>query len=376
MSSQQATVSNVPAELLASLLNTYAETVVLALFLYDYFLTLREEVEVVWRHNLAFHVGATSETPHHDAILHFVDAMAVLARTSILVTLTIRTYAVCGQNRIVLFGLGFIGMLAFTADCVQLSVDSLAMNLSKDNLDGRYTQLFNAIIRLIFEAAVIGLTLFQTLDNYRLQKGLNILEGRSLVWFILRNGSFYFITAFILELMNLASVYLSVENKYLAFETPFTLPIPALLMSRFILDLRYMNAHPNGSSHESVPLIPLAFASQPPVRSIIVDEPGDILLNQPVAKGINSEESRCCCQSEAKRFEDYPRACRSVESWYNSNEDFKTLAAWWASDGDETGSTEGVRSAKKPSKLISGGSPCDNNTCCSCGLRRSLDDSC
>jgi hypothetical protein len=48
--------------------------------------------------------------------------------------------------------------------------------------------LINAVIRLVFEAVVIGLTLFQTLGAFRLQQGLKMFEAKSLSSFILRNG--------------------------------------------------------------------------------------------------------------------------------------------------------------------------------------------
>jgi len=52
-------------------------------------------------------------------------------------------------------------------------------------LSGLFT---NAIIKLIFDATILGLTLFYTLGAYRLQRSLKAFEGGSLISFLLWNG--------------------------------------------------------------------------------------------------------------------------------------------------------------------------------------------
>jgi len=257
---------------------------VLTLFLYDYLLTLPREVEVMWPrlHHLStvlyymirvLPVGGlisgltlSSATPHCDVVVRAVGCLTILARVGIAVTLTARTYAIWSRNRTILLVLGSLGMATVLVDGFQVAVDTCATISFK-------WVLINAGVRLAFEASVVGLTVHETLRAYRLPRGLEALRGNNLTSFVLRNGIIYFVCVFMLELSSLL-VYSLDLNQFIGAAGSFPLPVAAILISRFLLDLRHLNVHPDGTTEKSIPPTSFRFASQN-IHSALIDNFGN-----------------------------------------------------------------------------------------------------
>jgi len=265
----------------------YVELAMLTVFLYDYLLTLSREVEVIWPRmctistavyfttkylpyaNIIYAIVATPLT-HCNSLVRFVLALSIISRIGITVTLAARTYALCRQHQIITSVLALLGLATIILDFWLLPPDSCATSLK--------WILVNAITRLVFEAAVIGLTLFQTLRSSPRLTRLKTFEGNGLTSFILRNGLIYFISVFLMELAGIIITSLALDQ-FLGAAGSFPQPVAAILIARFILDLRYINSHPNEITTKSLSLTSIHIATQH-FRSAIVDEFGDRIIDE------------------------------------------------------------------------------------------------
>jgi len=271
------------------------KTAVLTIFLYDYLLTLPREVEVMWPRidrlstilylsirylpvgGLIFGISASPETSNCNALVHFVGCLTLLARIGIAVTLTARTYAISSSNRIVLLGLGSLVLIIIIVDSFQVALDTCLIISYK-------WILINAVVRVVFEAAVVGITVFQTLRAYKLPRGLAALKGNGLINFILRNGIVYFLSVFLLELSSIM-VYSFALNQFIGATGSFPLPVSAILISRFLLDLQHLSLHPDGTTAISDPFTSFHFASGN-IRAALATGFWEPTISQPVSDSI------------------------------------------------------------------------------------------
>jgi len=108
--------------------------------------------------------------------------------------------------------------------------------------------------RLVLEGTVIGLLIYKSHSDFQLQNAVDALSRRTLASFILRTGVLYFIATFCLEVLAiLFDIKTSVTPLWLNGVTnALPLPIPAILISRFLLDLRRLACSGLGTAPTSM----------------------------------------------------------------------------------------------------------------------------
>jgi len=291
--------------LTAYFVGSYIETAALCLFLYDYLLTLPREVELVWHEKprlstalyitmryfpaaqLIFELSASSTAPHCDLIYRFVNSLALLGRAGIIVTLTMQTYAICNRNRVMPYGVGLLGMATVGLSFYGVTQQTCTSAVERPIVSR--LSFVSSAIRLGFETSVIGLIIFRTFGSFKVQRGQKAFGAPHLSVYILRNGTLYFVTVFVLELM--AILFNSVVPNWLhGLPNSLPLPISAILISRFLSNLRNMNAHPNGTTGGPVTLTTFQVANHH-VFSTITNDFGDPAFNQHANEVIELESN-------------------------------------------------------------------------------------
>ncbi|ETW79852.1 hypothetical protein HETIRDRAFT_322342, partial [Heterobasidion irregulare TC 32-1] len=124
----------------------------IALLWYDYGLTFPEEVRYMWRSKewkvstflyifcryalpanllyllaIANKLGSRTQQPNDTSLFNSCDtwykiigAISVVGRASFAAVFAMRTYAVCAQSKLVLYGLGAIGLTCVVLDCLHV----------------------------------------------------------------------------------------------------------------------------------------------------------------------------------------------------------------------------------------------------------------
>jgi len=246
---------------------------------------------------LLFSVAVRSSNPPHcTAIYRSVEFLGVIARSGIIVTLIARTYAICSQNQAILVGLGIIGSGAVVLGFVEVFQTS-CIPASQTFHTNAVWGIIVSSTRLALEATVILLTFFRTRSAFRLldPRAMDLFAKESLSVFVLRSGVLYFIATFFLEL--LAILFNSAAPKWLNGVTnALPLPIPAILISRFLLELRGMVAHTTRTTTGTTLLPHVSFAK---FQTRLVDDFGGTTLHQPADEEFPLENRDSHRQEEA-----------------------------------------------------------------------------
>ncbi|KAF8588783.1 hypothetical protein K439DRAFT_1658299 [Ramaria rubella] len=153
-----------------------------------------------------------------------------------LAALVLRTYAIYDRNKTVLIGLGSVGLAVIVIDFVPMAESACdAISALQPELTRR-VELSAIFLRLAFEIILIVLTIWRTAGIFQ-NRELRIHFGEtSLVSLILRSGLLSFCAAFILEMLDAISIYtLSVP---IGFLNSFALPLSAIIMAHFLLNIR------------------------------------------------------------------------------------------------------------------------------------------
>jgi len=267
---------------------SYVGTAVLCLFLYDFLLTFSKEVETIWRSKIrpstvlyfimrylplaqvVLYGTVMPNVPDCARLSIIVNCLGLVARLGIAFSLVARTYAICAQSRVILVVFALLGISGTILDGSQFSTD-LCANISPTKT--YLLQLLDTSLRLVFEAAVIIISIIKTWGFLSLQSGLGAFQGRTVTGLLLSNGIMYFSTVFMLELMDILLPVVAPAS-LANVGAPLSLPIPAILMGRFILELRDITT---ASRQRSDMLTTIHFA--PRAQSVIINEFGNNMLH-------------------------------------------------------------------------------------------------
>ncbi|KAF8589325.1 hypothetical protein K439DRAFT_1658028 [Ramaria rubella] len=246
---------------LGEILQTRMNLAVLVLLSYDYLILLSGEVRLMWtakfrtstllyysvRYPLVMRklalviVGHSSSLPHCITFLRISDVLQASNRVAVIAVIVLRTYAICDQNRFIFVGLGLLGLGNAVIDYYSIPFDSCDVTaLSRMII---MLHLANSVTRLVFDTAVLVLTLHKMIAIGMLHHRAFIRRGSSISFIILTNSSFYFGVLFTVEILNTVALFVA-SPSFKRFINPIPLPISAILVSRFLLELRQANLNP------------------------------------------------------------------------------------------------------------------------------------
>jgi len=235
----------------------------LVVFFYDYLLTLSREVELIWQGSfqfttvlyfmarylpffgLVYFIAAEStgaKQTYCTPVLRLIDALSILARGAITVVLVAQTYAMYNQCRLVLVTLSCLGLSIIVVDGFEVAADTCDSNAS-DNLAQRATVALAMLTA--FSTAVMGLTLYKLMEMIRQKRSFRqCIQAASLTRLIFFEGlSMSAVCLF--RLFDILLLVLS-PTAFKPGAKPIMLPIAAIVISHFLLNLRNMHdQHPN-----------------------------------------------------------------------------------------------------------------------------------
>ncbi|KAF8589411.1 hypothetical protein K439DRAFT_1658003, partial [Ramaria rubella] len=238
-----------------------------AMVLYDYYLTFPDEFRLVWQTvSIMFHFSneipliPLSPFKAHPILMQWRFQMsAILPHRDFFCksgsgwfyrpasVLVLRTYAIYDRNVKVLIGLGSLGLTvtAFNFSDVERIAETIATSL-----------------RVAFEIILIVLTIWRTAHIFQRQETRKVLDGTSLESLILQSGrhpvlypGFNIRDAALVSLFKTDSFGIGVLNG-------FSLPLSAIIIAHFLLDIRIYADHPREATTLSV------FRADPPSRAL------------------------------------------------------------------------------------------------------------
>ncbi|KAF8589391.1 hypothetical protein K439DRAFT_1628831 [Ramaria rubella] len=266
---------------------------VLAMFVYDYYLTIPDEVQLIWQRpfrlstalyfmirflpfpqiifNFPISLPLLPWSPVKCQQLYRLTAiLANIARSGFIAVLVLRTYAVYERNVKILIGLGSLGVAVVGSDFVSIAASTCLF--APATLLQRLSQTIATALRVAFEIILIVFTIWRTAYISQRRKTRIVLEGASLESLILRSGLLSFVPGLLLETIALISLY--VDGITLSTMNTFSLPLSAIIIAHFLLDIRSYADHPHQTATLSI------FRADPPTRALtnFGQEFGDELL--------------------------------------------------------------------------------------------------
>ncbi|KAF8575319.1 hypothetical protein K439DRAFT_1623697 [Ramaria rubella] len=296
----------------------------LALFVYDHLLVFPREIELIWRGPyhytsvlyLITRAGSGAIVCNYcELVLHIVDAMGVLAFTTTTWVMVAQTYAMYDRNRVMLALMGALGLAILVLDSFQAAKDTCNLELLNDI---PLRTIFLLVALTLFSSAVMTFTMYKILGIIRRhRRALGGIQDSSLTSVIFleslcmmcvcpnseKPGSQTHIRGSGVSLLRVVGMlayvvslrssfrdvhklisYLSlgqlVKNTLDLVVNPFSLPVSAIFVSRFLLNLRDVK-HPTNladtglcpdSSSDDLCIRPV-FTSFPPTMSFQGMEP-------------------------------------------------------------------------------------------------------
>ncbi|KIJ45863.1 hypothetical protein M422DRAFT_250646 [Sphaerobolus stellatus SS14] len=268
-------------------IHLYIQVALVAVYLYDYIICLQDEIDLMWltlpwrtstilyfatRYlafaKLLFVLAVSHKAPPQvpskrlsmfrfyscTPIYRFVEMLGIVGRAAIVATLIGRTYAICDRKRLILLLPGVLGLAAVIlgakfyilgAYLVLLRFQfPLAVCIFVYETWSWLSENTGAVVigatRIGLEATVIALLLLKSLADFKVYISVRRLHRKGLSSFILRTGIMYFFATLCLEILALLfNLKTSVIPAWLKGVTnALPLPIPAILISRLLLDLR------------------------------------------------------------------------------------------------------------------------------------------
>ncbi|KAH9935206.1 uncharacterized protein BXZ73DRAFT_100593 [Epithele typhae] len=233
------------------------------LLYYDYALVLPTEIKYLWKRKELFKVSTLvyalcryalaanvifllniagklgSQSIYCDTWYKVLGVISVLGRAAVIFTFLMRTYAVWNQNKVILIGLGSIGLACVVLDCMH--VPGLRCHGSSS------IQIVNTLLSIlvcVFEATATILTFVRSIQALRFGGGAIALKRHTLDYLIVEQGVLYF------GLVSVFTVGATVLNFKAAggftqrLLNAITLPLSGMLTARFILRLRAYSQDP------------------------------------------------------------------------------------------------------------------------------------
>ncbi|EJF57155.1 hypothetical protein DICSQDRAFT_174213 [Dichomitus squalens LYAD-421 SS1] len=253
-----------------------------ALLVYDWLLCFDAEVSLVWAGHhkrtwaslvyafsrylplvqyilqiaTIFPMSTSTHSCSCDSLPRVLNAINLLSVLTPCLFSTMRVYALSGMNvvlSLVTFTLSFIPIVLDLIENVKwFRIQNLPQPFNCS--PGDVTPQGLLLIVIVADSIVLGTTWWYTYQSYRAQRGIHIRS--SLTSAMLYNGSIYFLVLASLNALDLALVTLGLaQNSFLfrnvSYVGLFADVLTAILISRFILNLRQVNydaAHPSDAS--------------------------------------------------------------------------------------------------------------------------------
>ncbi|KAF8573699.1 hypothetical protein K439DRAFT_1624869 [Ramaria rubella] len=246
----------------SEILQTQMNLAILVLLFYEYLILLSDEVRLMWGANFRISTflyysvryplvlgrlllllsERSSSSPQERLcasngcsscimLLRFSDAFHALDRVAITGVLVARTYAICDQNCCVLICLGLLGLTIAVVDYYEIVIDScevvalsraifmsvfaiafsfaVLLTTPQKSFIHRVAHLFNSVSRLIFDTAVLILTLYKTTSIAKLHRRIPMHGGSGITSIIMKNSSFYFGALFTVEILNTLAFFVN-----------------------------------------------------------------------------------------------------------------------------------------------------------------------
>lgn len=223
----------------------------IALLYYDYVLTLPMEVKYIWgskfrlstvlylccRYALVANVLyllaiAGQLGTNCDTWYKIIAALSVIGRAAVIVTFTVRTYAIFARSKVILLYLAVIGLACILLDIIQVP-DLRCIGSTNDLTES----LLLSILLVVFEYSSATLMTIRSIQAFRIGGTWN-MRRQMLLYVIFEQGIFYFsvVTLFTTAAVVLNSVALAGFLRRLL--NALVLPLSGLLTAKFLLRLR------------------------------------------------------------------------------------------------------------------------------------------
>ncbi|KAF8995710.1 hypothetical protein BDQ17DRAFT_1365344 [Cyathus striatus] len=259
-------------------INTYAAYSHITLYAYDILLNLAREKQLIWADPFRFssilyyfvrypviakQIFSLFSNPHMkdcDTWYRFTSAITlVIVRIAIVVSFVLRVYAVMERGIFFVCVLSILGLLAVVLDVVQVT------ELSCTETSNPLAFMLTFISLIVFDIIAMILLTWKTASVVRLQGGVKQLGSESVVWLIMKNGTLYFIVITGIQL-GAVVLYFLPQGLYSTVLNDYTLIISSILVSRFLLDLRFMSSSRADDRFHSTRFTSLHFATGPDVE--------------------------------------------------------------------------------------------------------------
>ncbi|KAJ7600522.1 hypothetical protein C8J56DRAFT_1156876, partial [Mycena floridula] len=223
----------------------------IALLYFDYILTFGMEVKYVWRSrfrlstilyvfcryalvaNILYLLAISNKLNDSltcDQWYKVIGSLSVLGRLSVVVTMTMRTWVVCGRNYGILIPLALLGVACMVSDIWHLP------HLKCSGSSSLPIEILG-ILMVIFEFISAFLTTFRSFQAFKVG-GAWRDQRNGILFLIFEQGLWYFCVMFVLTI---ASVILNIRGKSGLLQSLLNahlLPLSCLLTARFLLHLR------------------------------------------------------------------------------------------------------------------------------------------
>lgn len=295
-----------PTQLTVTLFENYTNVITSALVWYEYFLTLSQEIEVVWggkhslyaalillvRYNILCNatmvllicMHVTTNAAIFSLLKTILDVSSILAYFFVAAFTSLRISAVWEKDRRLLFTIFSMAIapaitsticliLPRTASVVipKFGAPSVTCELGLTMDPDAHVQLVLAsqIPNLVSNTLVLILTWIKTVGNYRMKQRLHLCTSLGLTGLFLRNGTVYFLVLFVMDVSQL-----SVARSFCLSQITYVLS--SILVSRFLLNLRQSYAQSTTQETSTSTTSMICFAGSGGNLAEYLVLPGDI----------------------------------------------------------------------------------------------------
>jgi len=223
-----------------------------------------------------------------------------------------RTYAISKNDRAVLIVLGCLMLGSIIPQIIFIAKDSCTLSNSDENLFKLLATIGNTF-NLLFETAVFTVTLIHTLGVLRLQRGLQMMQKKSLVQLLTEQGILRY--GFVLTFSLASTVYSKIgEMNIRGALSSIQQSLSIVIICRLFLDLRLRNLNLNDTTLPSLPSPIGNFqAATQHVHNAILEEFSNPISDvssweESIHEGIKLKEDQQQCSHLAVSLTEHPWA--------------------------------------------------------------------
>jgi len=213
-----------------------------------------------------------------DTWYKIIGALSILGRAAVIVTFTLRTYVVFGQNKLILLYLGTVGLA-----CVALDITHVPGLRCVGSSSIPIANTLLSILMVVFEYSSAILLAARAVQVFKFRKEHKMAAEKNLISLILEQGLLYFS---VISLFTTAAVFLNFRAPSGFFQrllNALTLPLSCLLTARFLLHLREFEGNKlEGLDHDEQRTL-AQFEAASGARSTMMEDFGDDPLHAEVA---------------------------------------------------------------------------------------------